>query len=111
VSNLVGNALKFTPVDGTITVRVTSDGNFVTLKVIDTGPGIPEAMQAQLFQKFTRLAQKATKVNEGYGLGLAIVKSIVDAHNGQVWVSSQEGQGSIFTVTISMSNSLENPAV
>jgi signal transduction histidine kinase len=111
VTNLVGNALKFTPVEGTITVRVAAEGNFATAKITDTGPGIPEEMQSQLFHKFTRLAQKATRTNEGYGLGLAIVKTIVDAHKGQVWVQSKEGQGSTFTVTIPMQSSLENPAV
>jgi signal transduction histidine kinase len=111
VTNLVGNALKFTPAEGVITVRVAADGNFATVKVTDTGPGIPEALQPQLFQKFTRLAQKATRTNEGYGLGLAIVKTIVDAHKGQVWVKSQEGQGSTFTVSIPMQGLLENPAV
>jgi signal transduction histidine kinase len=111
VTNLVGNALKFTPEEGTITVRVAAEGDFATVKISDTGPGIPEALQPQLFQKFTRLAQKATRSYEGYGLGLAIVKTIVDAHKGQVWVKSQEGQGSTFTVSIPMQNSLENPAI
>jgi signal transduction histidine kinase len=111
VTNLVGNALKFTPAEGFITVRIAAEGNYATVKITDTGPGIPEELQSQLFQKFTRLGQKATKVNEGFGLGLAIVKSIVDAHNGQVWVKSQEGQGSTFTVSIPMHNSFENPAI
>jgi len=100
VTNLVGNALKFTPEGGLITVRVGMEGNCMTVKVIDTGPGIPEELQTQLFQKFTHLAQKTTRANEGYGLGLAIVKSIVDAHKGQVWVTSNEGQGSTFSVSI-----------
>ena len=111
MTNLVGNALKFTPPEGVITVRVAADGNYATVKVTDTGPGIPEALQPQLFQKFTRLAQKTTRADEGYGLGLAIVKTIVDAHKGQVWVKSQEGQGSTFTVSIPMQTLLENPAV
>jgi signal transduction histidine kinase len=111
VTNLVGNAMKFTPVDGVVTVRVAAEGNYATVKVSDTGPGIPEALQPQLFQKFSRLAQNTTKTNEGYGLGLAIVKTIVDAHQGQVWVKSQEGQGSTFTVSIPMQNLLENPAI
>jgi len=111
ITNLVGNALKFTPAGGFITVRVATDGNYATVKVTDTGPGISEALQPQLFQKFTRLAQKATRTNEGYGLGLAIVKTIVDAHKGQIWVKSAEGQGSTFTVSIPMNNLLENPAV
>jgi signal transduction histidine kinase len=100
VTNLVGNALKFTPEGGIITVRVGVEGSSATVKVTDTGPGIPEELQSQLFQKFTHLAQKTTRANEGYGLGLAIVKSIVDAHNGQVSIDSKEGQGSTFSVSI-----------
>jgi signal transduction histidine kinase len=111
VTNLMGNAMKFTPEDGVVTVQVATEGNYAIVKISDTGPGIPEALQPQLFQKFSRLAQKATKTNEGYGLGLAIVKTIIDAHQGQVWVESQEGQGSTFTVSIPLQNLLENPVI
>jgi len=111
VSNLVGNSLKFTPPEGVVTVRVTAEENLATVKVTDTGPGIPEALQPLLFQKFTRLAQKATRTSEGYGLGLAIVKTIIDAHQGQVWVESQEGQGSTFAFSVPMLTFLKNPNI
>lgn len=103
VTNLVGNALKFTPPEGVVTVSVSVDGNIATLKVTDTGPGIPADLQPLLFQRFTRLAQKTTKKNEGYGLGLAIVKTIVEAHQGQAWVESQVGQGSTFAFSVPLS--------
>jgi signal transduction histidine kinase len=70
------------------------------LKVSDTGPGIPTKLQPLLFQRFSRLSQKSTSKNEGFGLGLAIVKTIVEAHQGKVWVISQEGQGSTFAFSV-----------
>lgn len=100
VTNLVGNALKFTPPEGAVTVSVAVDGENATVQVTDTGPGISANLQPMLFQRFSRLSQKSTKVNEGFGLGLAIVKTIVEAHQGQVWVKSQEGQGSTFAFSV-----------
>jgi signal transduction histidine kinase len=96
VSNLVGNALKFTPENGTVTIGAEMDSNALTVSVKDTGPGIFAAMQEKLFQKFSKLGGKETLANEGHGLGLAIVKSVVDAHQGRVWVESKEGEGSTF---------------
>jgi signal transduction histidine kinase len=103
ITNLVGNAIKFTPPAGVVTVSISTEGNFATLRIIDTGPGIPEDLQPLLFQKFSRLAQKSTKTNEGHGLGLAIVRTIVEAHHGQVWVKSHEGQGSTFAFSVPLS--------
>jgi signal transduction histidine kinase len=103
VTNLVGNAIKFTPPEGVVTVCLSAEGNFATVRIIDTGPGIPEDLQPLLFQKFSRLAQKSTKNNEGHGLGLAIVRTIVEAHHGQVWVKSHEGQGSTFAFSVPLS--------
>jgi two-component system, OmpR family, phosphate regulon sensor histidine kinase PhoR len=100
VTNLVGNALKFTPVGGTVTVLASSDYDDVVVQVIDSGPGIPPHLQTKLFQKFSRLGQGATQKNEGHGLGLAIVKSVVEAHGGRVWVESKPGKGSIFAFSV-----------
>lgn len=103
VTNLIGNAIKFTPPEGVVTVRLTTEGNIASVEVLDTGPGIPAELQPMLFQKFSRLAQKTTRTKEGFGLGLAIVKTIVEAHQGQVWMNSQEGQGSTFAFSIPLS--------
>ncbi len=100
VTNLVGNALKFTPAGGTVTVSTGVEGGQVTVRVTDTGPGIPPHLQAKLFQKFSRLGQGATQKNEGHGLGLAIVKSVVEAHGGRAWVESQQGKGSTFAFAL-----------
>lgn len=100
VTNLVGNALKFTPPGGSVKVQARLDGGRVTVRVIDDGPGIPPHLHARLFQKFARLGQGVTQKNEGHGLGLAIVKSVVDAHSGRVWAESQPGQGSTFAFSL-----------
>lgn len=100
VTNLVGNALKFTPIGGSVAVQASFESGQVTVKIADTGPGIPPHLQAKLFQKFSRLGQGATQKNEGHGLGLAIVKSIVEVHGGRVWVESHTGRGSTFAFSL-----------
>lgn len=99
VSNLVENAAKYTPQGGRIRVLVESDDEFVILRVQDTGIGIPAKDQPYIFDKFYR-TDAAIDNYEGTGLGLSIVKSIVDGHHGRIWVDSQPGQGSTFTVML-----------
>jgi signal transduction histidine kinase len=95
-SNLVGNAIKFTPEGGMVTVSVREEKGVVMVEVRDTGIGIAPEDQVHLFEKFYRVGSKETSDVEGTGLGLAIVKSIVEGHGGRVWVKSQPGQGSTF---------------
>lgn len=96
VSNLVGNAIKFTPEGGTVTVSAGEEKGKVVVEVKDTGIGIAPEDQVHLFEKFYRVRSEETSDIEGTGLGLAIVKSIVEGHGGRVWVQSQPGQGSTF---------------
>jgi signal transduction histidine kinase len=100
VSNLLGNALKFTPAGGSVTVRVLQDGDQLVVEVRDTGPGVPVPAQGHLFQRFARSGHQETISSEGHGLGLAIVKSIVDAHRGKVWLASEPGKGSTFAFSL-----------
>lgn len=100
VTQLVNNAVKFTPAGGAVEVTLQADDEQISISVSDTGPGIPAAMQDRLFEKFSRVGQKATKDAEGHGLGLAIVKSVADAHGGRVWVESKVGKGSLFALCI-----------
>ncbi len=95
--NLIGNAIKYTPSGGRIEVRVYSEEHQIILQVSDNGPGIPSPDQPYVFDKFYRGSNVAEETS-GTGLGLAIVKSIVEAHNGRVWVESKLGEGSTFTV-------------
>jgi len=101
LQNLVGNAVKFTPSGGrvTLTAELTTlvlAQPIVLVAVHDTGPGIPAEVQAQLFQKFVTGSQKG----RGSGLGLAFCKLAVEAHGQQIWVDSTPGQGTVFTFTL-----------
>lgn len=94
--NLVGNALKFTPAGGSVTVRVLREGEEVRCEVADTGPGIPPEDLPRLFQRFSQLDMTTTRRAKGTGLGLSISKAIVEAHGGTIGVSSEPGYGSTF---------------
>jgi len=98
LENLVGNAIKFTPPGGSITVTSRMIKNDISIKVKDTGSGIPKEELAGLFSEFKRL--KGTANIEGTGLGLFIVKTIVEAHDGTVAVESKEGVGTTFTMLL-----------
>ncbi|RKH69786.1 PAS domain S-box protein [Corallococcus aberystwythensis] len=97
LANLLGNAFKFTPEGGCITLRVQPEGGQVRFRVSDTGPGIPEEDLPRVFERFW---QSGPKRKEGAGLGLAIVKGLVAAHGGQVGVESTPGAGSTFSFTL-----------
>lgn len=100
VNNLVSNGLKYTPAGGQISVMAREDGDFVFLQVRDTGMGIALEDQRHVFDKFYRVRSDATERINGSGLGLSIVKAIVEKHNGRVWVESEPGKGSTFTVVL-----------
>jgi signal transduction histidine kinase len=97
LSNLVGNAVKFTPRAGRITVCAEQIENEVRFAVIDTGPGIPAEHLPHIFGRFW---QARSSDRRGIGLGLAIAKGIVEAHNGRIWVESHVGLGSTFYFTL-----------
>jgi len=99
LDNLLGNAVKYTPEGGDIQIRVEQEADQVILRVSDSGSGIPPADQPHIFEKFYR-ASNVPKGVGGSGLGLAIVKSIVDNHQGRIWVDSVVGKGTTFTVVI-----------
>ncbi len=97
LSNLISNALKFTPAKGNIVVRVANREGGVEMSVKDSGPGIAEEDLTQIFERFWQL-NRASRT--GAGLGLAICKGIVEAHGGRVWAESKPGRGSTFYVYI-----------
>jgi signal transduction histidine kinase len=98
--NLISNAIKFTPAGGRVTVRVGVRGSEATVEVEDTGVGIPSDEQANLFDRFYRTARAERHQVQGVGLGLSIVKAIVESHGGAIRVSSEEGSGTTFSVTL-----------
>lgn len=99
MDNVVGNAIKYAPSHGEIGISIQAEADQMILKVTDNGPGIPAADQPRIFDKFYRGSNIDSEV-EGSGLGLAIVKTIVESHQGRIWVESVEGRGSSFFVVL-----------
>ncbi|MFB0536730.1 MAG: ATP-binding protein [Anaerolineae bacterium] len=100
IANLVSNAIKYTPDGGMINVRANNSDGQIVVSVQDTGFGIPPADQPYVFDKFYRIQSEETEGISGTGLGLAIVKTVIERHNGQVWVESEPGVGSTFSFTL-----------
>ena len=100
VDNLVSNALKFTPAGGTVDVRAYPYRSAVRIEVTDTGMGISDDEQSQLFERFFRTARAQEQAIPGVGLGLSISKAIVEAHDGRISVRSAEGVGTTFFVDL-----------
>ena len=96
--NLMGNALKFTPPGGTVTVRSFVEDGVAALEVTDSGPGVPEGERDSIWERFYR--GSTTRGEAGSGIGLAVVKELVDAHGGTVTVDSQPGGGARFVVRL-----------
>jgi signal transduction histidine kinase len=106
LNNLVGNAVKFSPKGGKITLSAnkdsqTGDGNFAVIAVRDEGEGIPEDKLENIFEKFQQVERRSENNQEkGSGLGLAICRAFVQLHGGKIWVESKIGEGSIFKFTL-----------
>ncbi|HSO26709.1 MAG TPA: ATP-binding protein [Anaerolineales bacterium] len=99
LGNLVGNAVKYAPVDGKVWVRIKAEGEQVIIQVEDNGLGIPQPDLPYIFDKFYR-GSNVPQDLPGTGLGLAIVRSIVENHRGRIWAESMMEKGSIFTVVL-----------
>ena len=101
INNLIGNALKFTPAQGAVEVRYYSQGDHLTMKVIDNGPGVIHSEKLKIFQKFHQSDTDKNLKKQGWGLGLSIAQEIITAHGGEIGVESAGlGQGSTFWFTI-----------
>lgn len=100
VSNLLSNALRYTPEGGRVDVTLEVEGREAVFKVADTGIGIPEQDRPHLFERFYRVDQARARDKGGSGLGLAIAKWVVEAHGGSISFTSREGQGTTFTVRL-----------
>ncbi len=107
MSNLLGNAIKFTPAGGTIRVSARQQGDAVIVSIVDTGPGIAPEHLSKVFDRFWK-GQGHT--HTGSGLGLSIAKGIVEAHGGTIWAESELGKGSSFAFTLPRA-ALETPSV
>lgn len=98
--NLMNNAVKFTPENGTVTICAETDGEQATVTIADTGVGIPEDLLPKLFELDRSTSRSGTAGESGSGLGLLLVRDYVERHGGTVWATSTPGQGSQFRFTI-----------
>jgi two-component system, OmpR family, phosphate regulon sensor histidine kinase PhoR len=100
LSNLVDNAVRYTPARGTVCVRLDAGESRAVLQVTDTGEGIPESELPRVFERFYRVDKARARQTGGTGLGLAIVRHVAESHGGAVKVDSELGRGTTFTVTL-----------
>lgn len=100
--NLIGNALKFTPADGKISITSQKLKQQIQVDVADTGCGIPEEAQQAIFEEFYRVDNLINQQVKGTGLGLTLVKHIIEAHGGEIWVNSKLSEGTTFSFTLPM---------
>jgi histidine kinase len=101
LTNLIGNALQYTPENGTVTVAISHDKNEAHISVSDTGFGIPADQLKHIFDRFYRVDKSRSRAHGGSGIGLTIAKHLVEAHSGKIWAESAgENKGSVFTFTL-----------
>src|SRR6185369_4670835 len=99
--NLLSNASKFTPVGGTVAIRVTQDKTYVAVEIIDTGPGIDADFLPHVFERFRQADGSTTRTHQGLGLGLAIVRHLVELHGGVIRAENLDSRsGAVFTVKL-----------
>jgi PAS domain S-box-containing protein len=110
LDNLLSNAVKYSEKGSTVSVSLHAEDSQIIFSVADKGVGIPQSEQARIFEKFYRGSNVPDQVG-GSGLGLAIVKSIVDSHQGRIWVESVMGKGTTFFVVLPASNLDKVPAI
>ena len=98
LTNLLHNALKFTPPDGRIDIDARKEGENVVVSVADTGPGIPREELARIFERFYKVDR--ARGQSGTGLGLAVARHIIEGHGGRIWAESEPGHGATFRFTL-----------
>jgi len=108
ITNLVGNALRYTPAGGKVTINAARANGVVQISVADSGRGIPAEALDSIFEKFVQVKQSADSTPGSVGLGLAIAKEVVEAHGGKIWVTSEVGKGSTFVFTIPLRREAHN---
>lgn len=100
ITNLMNNALRYTPERGSVTVAAEKANGEVCVHVADTGRGISKDAQETIFEKFVQIKEATETTPGSVGLGLAITKEVVEAHGGRIWVDSELGKGSVFSFTV-----------
>ena len=103
-TNMILNAIKYTPKNGQITVNVKDEHDHIRVEISDTGIGIPESDMPDIFREFYRGSNVDKKKIEGTGVGLAIAKNVIKQHRGEIWAESVEGKGTTFIYTLPKRN-------
>ena len=99
-TNLISNAVKYTPPEGKITISARNEDNFIEVSVKDTGSGIPADELSRVFERFYRVEKTRSRDFGGTGLGLSIARKVVESHGGKIWIESAPGEGTIVSFTL-----------
>jgi signal transduction histidine kinase len=100
LGNLIDNAISYTQPGGSVTVEVRAEPDAVIVRIADTGIGIPQRELPRIFERFYRVDRARSRETGGTGLGLSIVRHVTENHGGEVTVTSELGQGSVFEVRL-----------
>lgn len=100
LTNLIVNSIKYTPRNGRIDIMIRDNGSSVLIAIADTGIGIPKNELPRVFEEFYRASNAKEVERDGTGLGLSIAKQVIEMHNGKIWVESEEGKGSKFSIEL-----------
>jgi two-component system, OmpR family, sensor histidine kinase VicK len=100
LSNIIGNAIKFSPSDSSIHISVAAKNKNAVICITDSGIGIPESLRPFIFDMFTKAKRKGTEGEASFGLGLSISRQIVEDHHGRIWFESSEGNGATFFIEL-----------
>ena len=106
ISNLISNAIKFSPKGADIHVKVVNEGDNIRISVNDHGIGIPDNIKNQVFNMFTQAKRLGTAGEPSFGLGLSISKQIVESHGGEIWFDSMPEDGTTFYIRLKKSHDL-----
>ena len=100
LSNLLANAVKYSPHGGQIIVHARADADNIVVSIHDNGIGIPPTEQAHIFDRFYQVGDPLTREQGGFGLGLAVAKALIELHHGGIWVESMPNEGSTFSLSL-----------